>query len=303
MKIAILDGYSINPGDLSWNSLKSFAEIVCYDRTSENQLPARMSGMDGIFVSKCKITREIMHGCPNLKFIGVTATGYDNIDLEAAEEKGISVFNTPAYSTEAVAQHTFAFILELFNHVGEYSSSVNSGDWQKSIDFCYTISPLSLLEGKSLGIVGYGRIGKKVAEIGKAFGMKINIYSEDIEATVKSDIVSLHCPLTKENYGLINKEFISKMKDGAIIINTARGGLVNSEDLARALVSGKLSGAGIDVLEDEPPIHSNPLIGLKNCLVTPHIAWMPIEARAKVIQICRDNLESFLKGEKTNRIV
>lgn len=303
MKIAILDGYSINPGDLSWDSLKPFAEITCYERTSEDELLDRMSQMDGIFVSKCKITNEIINKCPKLRFIGVTATGYDNIDLEAAKARNIAVFNTPAYSTEAVAQHTFAFILELFNHVGAYSSSVNSGDWQKSPDFCYTLRPLSLLNGKSLGIIGYGSIGKKVAEIGKAFGMKINIYSKDKEATIKSDIVSLHCPLTKENYGFINKEFISNMKDGAMIINTARGGLINSEDLASAIKSGKLSGAGIDVLEEEPPISSSPLIGLKNCLVTPHIAWMPIEARANVIKICTDNLESFIKNEKTNRIV
>ncbi len=303
MRIAILDGYSINPGDLSWSPLERFAEIICYDRTSDDELLNRMTGVDGIFVSKCKITKEIITSCPQLKFIGVTATGYDNVDLAAAERNNIAVFNTPSYSTEAVAQHTFALILELFNHVGEYSSSVNFGDWQRSSDFCYTLSPLSLLEGKSLGIVGYGNIGKKVAEIGKAFGMKINIYSRDEEAAVLSDIISLHCPLTKANCGFINKDFISKMKDGAIIINTARGGLINSQDLADAIKSGKLGGAGIDVLEEEPPVGSNPLIGIKNCIVTPHISWMPIEARAKVIKICTDNLESFINGNTKNRIV
>ena len=303
MKVAILDGYTINPGDLSWAPMEKYCDLTCYDRTPDDQIISRMNGLDGIFVSKCKITKEIMDACPDLKFIGVTATGYDNVDTVAAKERGIAVANNPAYSTEAVAQHAFSLILELTNHVGDYDLSVKSGDWYSCNDFCYLKDPISLLDGKSLGIVGYGNIGKKVAGIGKAFGMKINIYSRDAKAAQESDILTLHCPLTAENEGFVNKGFISGMKPGAILINTARGALIDANDVAEALMSGRLSGAGIDVLAEEPPVEPNPLIGLANCIVTPHIAWMPKETRQKVIDMSTANLESFLSGGDLNRIV
>lgn len=303
MKIVILDGYSINPGDLSWDSLEEFGQVQCYDRTPDHQTISNIGDSDVIFVSKVKITEAVMEACPNLKFIGVTATGYDNIDLDAAKKHNITVSNVPAYSTDAVAQHTFALILELTNSVGKYSESVHRGKWYESPDFTFVENPLINLTGKSLGIIGYGNIGKKVATIAKAFGMNVNIYSRDKAKTITSDILTLHCPATEENTGFINKDFIRGMKDGAILINTARGALVNQYDLSEALKSGKLSAAAIDVISKEPPVYHNPLIGLKNCIITPHIAWTPRETRADVIKICRDNLKAYLDGNPINKII
>lgn len=303
MKLIILDGYSINPGDLSWAPLEAIGPFHSFDRSEEDEIITHIGDSDGFFVSKCQITREIMESCPNLKFIGITATGYDHVDIEAAKDLGIAVCHVPAYSTEAVAQHTFALILELTNLAGRYNASIQAGKWYESKDFTFQEGPLTLLEGKSLGIIGYGNIGKKVARIGEAFGMKINVYSRDKEATIKSDFITLHCPLTPDNEKFINKEFISHMKDGAILINTARGALVNEEDLANALKSGKLAAAALDVITEEPPVPPHPLIGLPNCLLTPHIAWMPRETRQKVIDICADNLNSYLSGGTLNRIV
>ncbi len=303
MKITVLDAYSINPGDLSWDSVAAFGDFTAYDRTDSSEIPARIKDCEAFFVSKCKITREIMEAAPKLRFIGVTATGYDNVDLKAAEDLGIAVCHVPAYSTEAVAQHVFALILELTNRVGSYNSAVQEGAWYKSPDFTFIRQPLTLLSGKSLGIIGYGNIGKRVAQIGKAFGMEIRIYSQDKESCVSSDFLTLHCPLTEENRGFINREFISSMKDGAVLINTARGGLVNEEDLADSLKSGKLSAAALDVISSEPPCEPHALIGLENCILTPHIAWMPRETRQKVIDICTANLKSFLDGGRLNRIV
>lgn len=303
MKLTILDAYSINPGDLSWAPIEAIGSFTSFERTSPEDIAAHIGDCDGFFVSKCQITREIMENCPNLKFIGVTATGYDNVDVAAAKDLGIAVCHVPAYSTEAVAQHVFALILELTNWVGSYNASVQAGKWYESSDFTFIQEPLSLLDGKSLGIVGYGNIGKRVARIAEAFGMKVNIYSRDKEAAVTSDFVTLHCPLTRENAGFVNKEFISAMKDGAVLINTARGGLVNETDLAEALKSGKLSGAALDVICEEPPQKPHPLIGLPGCILTPHIAWMPKETRQKVIDICADNLRSYLEGGNLNRIV
>ncbi|MBR3785243.1 MAG: D-2-hydroxyacid dehydrogenase [Firmicutes bacterium] len=303
MKVIVLDAYSINPGDLTWEPVEQLCELTTYNRTSNDQVAERMQDCDGIFVSKVSITREIMEKCPKLKFIGATATGYDNIDVTAAKELGIAVCNVPAYSTEAVAQHAFALILELANQVGSYNAAVQDGAWYRSKDFTFINESLTLLDGKSLGIIGYGNIGKRVARIGEAFGMKINVYSQDPVAAQKSDYLTLHCPATAENRGFINKEFIAGMKDGAILINTARGALVNEEDLAEALKSGKLAAAGVDVLSCEPPKDPHPLIGLANCILTPHNAWMPRETRAKVVDICAQNLASFLDGGRHNRIV
>ena len=303
MKLTILDAYSINPGDLSWAPIEALSTFCTYDRSFPEEIVNRISDCDGFFVSKCLITREVMESCPKLQFIGVTATGYDNVDIKAAKELGIAVCHVPAYSTDAVAQHTFALILELTNRVGSYDSSVQAGQWYKSPDFTFIKEPLTLLDGKSLGIIGYGNIGKRVAHIAEAFGMTVNVYSRNKEAALKSDFVTLHCPLTAENKGFVNSKMIAEMKDGAVLINTARGALINEEDLAAALRSGKLSAAAIDVIDGEPPKESHPLIGLSNCILTPHIAWMPKETRQKVIDICAANLKSYLDGGRLNRIV
>ena len=303
MKIVVLDGFSINPGDLSWAPLEVIGPFHSFSRTDEDEIIKHIGDSDGFFVSKCSITRSVMEACPNLKFIGVTATGYDNIDTAAAKDLGIAVCHVPAYSTEAVAQHTFALILELTNLVGAYNASVQKGKWYASKDFTFIEEPLTLLAGKTLGVIGYGNIGRRVARIGEALGMEINIYSRDRRAAQQSDFVTLHCPLTAENRGFVNREFISGMRDGAVLINTARGALVDEEDLAEALKSGKLSAAALDVISAEPPQPGHPLIGLPNCILTPHIAWMPKETRQKVIDICAANLDSFLNGGSLNRIV
>lgn len=303
MRLAILDAFSINPGDLSWAPIEALGEFRCYDRTAPEDVIVRIGDAEGIFVSKIAMTREILSKCPSLKFIGVTATGYDHVDITAAADLGIAVYNVPAYSTEAVAQHAFALILELTNLVGSYNTSVQKGKWYDSKDFTFIEKPLTLLDGKSLGIIGYGNIGKRVAAIAKAFGMKVYVYSKEPEKAQKSDFLTLHCPLTAENRGFINSEFIAGMKDGAMLINTARGALVNEEDLADALKSGKLSAAAVDVISQEPPAYPHPLIGLDNCILTPHNAWMPKETRQKVIDICAANLQSFLAGSDVNRIV
>jgi glycerate dehydrogenase len=303
MKAVLLDGYSINPGDISWAPVENIVDLTCYARSTPNEVLKRVKYADAIFVSKCEINKEVMENAPNLKFIGVTATGYDNIDLLTAKEKGIAVYNVPSYSTDAVAQHTFALILEISNQVGSYNQDIHNGKWYECRDFLFYNSPLMLLSGKSLGIIGYGSIGKRVATIAKALGMKVNIFSKDKNKAMKSDILSLHCPATKENLGFVNSDFISNMKDGAIIINTARGTLLNSSDVADALNSGKLSAVGIDVLDDEPPNANHPLVEAKNCYLTPHIAWTPIEMRLIVIKTCANNISDFLNLNEGNRIV
>lgn len=303
MKLSFLDGFAWLTGDISFEPVEKYGELKIYERTAPDDILGRIEDCDGFLVSKCKITRELMKSCEKLKFIAVTATGYDNIDLEAAKDLGIAVYNVPAYSTPAVAQHAFSLLLELANHVGKYNNSIQNGKWYECSDFTFIEDSPVLLEGKSLGIIGYGNIGKRVAKIAEAFGMTVNIYSRDKEAAIKSDFLTLHCPLTEENRGMINKEFISQMKDGAILINTARGGLVNEEDLAEALKEGKLLGAGLDVISAEPPKEPHPLIGLPNCILTPHMAWMPKETRQNAINIVGDNIGRFLDGDNTNRII
>lgn len=303
MKIVILDGYTINPGDLSWDILKQYCdELTVYDRTEPEDIRARVGGSEILMTSKCPITREIMEAAPNLKYIGETATGYNNIDIEAARDLGIAVTNIPAYSTDAVAQHTIALLLEMASNVGLHNASVQAGEWAGSPYFCYWKKPISLLSGKSLGIVGYGAIGKRVAEIAKALGMKINVYSQDPAAAVKSDYLTLHCPLTKENERFIDENFINGMKPGAALINTARGGLIDEDAVAGALKDGRLSAAAIDVLTEEPPAEDNPLIGLDNCILTPHMAWAPKEMRMTVIDVLATNLAAWLHNETTNRV-
>ena len=303
MNIVIFDGYTINPGDLSWDKLDALCDkLTVFDSTSEDKALSRLTGNEILMTSKCPITRELMENSPQLKYIGCTATGYNNIDVEAAADLGIAVTNIPAYSTDAVAQHTIALMLELSNHVGLHNASVQDGQWSDNEYFCYWKKSVTLLTGKSLGIIGYGAIGKRVAQIARALGMEINIFSQDPAGAMKSDFVSLHCPLTRENRHMVNTEFLVNMKPGAILINTARGGLVDERALADAIKAGFIAGAALDVLEQEPPTKDCPLIGLDNCIITPHIAWSPKEMRQAVIDILAENLESWLTGGMKNRV-
>lgn len=303
MEIVILDGYTINPGDLSWEKLETMCDkITVFDETPQDKILSRVGNAEILMTSKCHITEDILKQCPNLKYIGSTATGYNNINVKAAAKLGIAVTNIPAYATDAVAQHTLALILELTNHVGLHNRSVQEGDWSRCKYFCYWREPISLLKGKSIGIIGYGAIGRKVAEIAKAFGMDVNIYSRDPQAAMKSDYVSLHCPLTEDNAKMVNTRFLVNMKPGAILINTARGGLVDERALADALKSGFIAAAATDVLEHEPPDESCPLLGLDNCIITPHLAWAPKEMRCQVIDVLADNLKSWLDGKILNRV-
>lgn len=303
MNIVLLDGHTINPGDLSWRPLEDLCgRLTVYERTAPEEIAGRIADCEILMTSKCHITRELMAGATKLKYIGSTATGYNNIDVEAARDLGIAVTNIPAYSTESVAQHAIALMLELTNQVGLHSESVRSGDWTSCEYFCYWKKPVVLLAGRSLGVIGYGAIGKRVGEIASALGMEINVYSRDREAAMSSDFVTLHCPLTADNAGMIDAEFIAGMKPGAFLINTARGGLVNEKDLAHALNEGTLAGAAVDVLSTEPPAADNPLLRAKNCIITPHIAWVPQEMRQRVIDVLAENLRDWQAGGTQNRV-
>lgn len=302
MKIVILDGITVTQKDLRWDDLSAIGELEVHDRTDEAQTIRAIGDAEAVFTSKCHINAEVMDACPSLKFIGVLATGYDNIEIKAAKERGIAVCNVPSYSTDSVAQHAFALILEITNRVGLNNDAVQSGEWSRSKDYCLSKNSIIQLAGKSLGIIGYGNIGRKVAAIAEAFGMKVNVYSRDRQTALKSDVVTIHCPATEENKGFINKDFIAQMKDGAILINTARGVLVNERDLADALRSGKLSAAAVDVLSGEPPRDDNPLIGAPNIFITPHIAWSSAEARKTICRVSAQNLKSFMDGGRLNRV-
>ena len=303
MKVVILDGHTINPGDLSWDKIAELCdELIVYEKTDPNQIRERISGCDVLMTSKCGITREIMAGSETLKYIGETATGYNNIDIRAAKDLGVAVSNVPAYASDAVAQHAIALMLEISNNVGLNNASVQAGELASSEYFCYWKQPIVLLAGKSLGIIGYGAIGRRVGEIASALGMKVNVYSKDPEAAVKSDFVTLHCPLTSENEKMINEDFINRMKPGAVLINTARGGLIDEEAVAKALKDGRLSAAGLDCLTEEPPKADCPLIGLENCILTPHMAWAPKEMRQAVIDALAKNFKAWLNDEKLNRV-
>ncbi|HRU83755.1 MAG: D-2-hydroxyacid dehydrogenase [Christensenellales bacterium] len=310
MKIVILDGYTTNPGDLSWDALAALGELVVYDRTPVELAAQRMTGFDAVYTNKVPMTAELMDKCPHLKFIGVLATGYNIIDTAAARARGITVCNVPAYSTLSVAQITFALILELTNAVGVHSAAVKAGEWQKIKDFCFWITPVTELAEKTIGLLGYGAIGKAVAAAARAFGMKVLFNTPSMregavsldELLEKSDIVSLHCPLTPENKKMFNAEKFAKMKKGAFFINTARGGLVDEEALADALNSGHLGGAGLDVMDSEPPKAGNPLLSAKNIVITPHIGWASKEARQRLIDVSVNNLKAFLSGQPINRV-
>lgn len=316
MKIVMLDAYTTNPGDLSWDFMKDFGEVSVYERTPSDKILERAKDADIIVTNKTPVTKEIIDKLPNLKFIALMSTGYNIVDYMYLKEKGIPVSNIPSYSTEAVAQLVMSFILELTMNVGLHSQSVKSGDWVSSADFCYWKTPLTELSGKTMGIFGFGRIGRAVAERAKAFGMNVIAYTPRLhgnepdfvkfvsldEMLKNADIVSMHCPLTPETEGIVNEKFISKMKDGAYFINTSRGTVVNEKALADALNSGKLGGAGLDVLSTEPPRADNPLLSAKNCFITPHIAWAAFETRERLVEILKENIEDFINGKPKNVI-
>ena len=311
MKLAILDAHADNPGDLSWDSFKEFADVVLYDRTSSNDVINRIGDADAIFVNKVQITEEILQKAPKLKYIGVCATGYNVIDLDACSKRNIIVTNIPAYSTNAVAQHVFALITNFSNNVSLHNQSVHAGEWIQSPDFVYWKEPLFELAGKTLGIFGYGEIGSKVAEIGKAFGMKIICNTRtkkpgmpefvSFEELLKeADILTLHAPLTDLTKNIINKESLSLMKKSAYLINTARGGFVVEKDLAECLKVGGIAGYAADVIDTEPMIPDCPLLNCPNCVLTPHIAWAPKETRKRLLDIAYENFKAWIDGHPSN---
>lgn len=315
MKIVILDGYTENPGDLSWGGIEALGDLTVYDRTPSDQIVERIGDAKAVYVNKVPITKETIQACPNMKFIGVLATGYNVVDTEAAKEAGIVVTNIPTYGTDAVAQYTMALLLELCHHVGEHSDAVKKGDWTNNKDWTFWNYPLIELAGKTLGIIGFGRIGQRTAEIAQAFKMNILAYDEypnkDLESDnckyvsldellADSDVISLHCPLFPSTEGIINKDTISKMKDKVLIINTSRGPLIVEEDLKNALNSGKVAGAAVDVVSTEPIQMDNPLLEAKNMIITPHIAWAPKESRQRLMDVAVDNLKAFIDGTPQN---
>ena len=309
MKIVVLDGYAANPGDLSWDALAALGELTVYDRTAAADTAARIADADMALTNKTLITRELMADAPKLKYVGVLATGYNVVDVAAAKELGVTVTNIPAYSTDSVAQMVFALLLEICHHVGHHSAAVHAGRWTANKDFCFWGYPLMELAGKTMGIIGYGRIGKKVAEIARCFGMKVVAWTRTPkdpecvsldELLAQSDVISLHCPLFPETKNLINAETIAKMKDGAILINTSRGPVVNDADLRAALDSGKLMAFGADVSTVEPIPADNPLLGCDKVIFTPHFAWATLEARTRLMDIAVKNAQAFISGKPVN---
>ena len=314
MKIVVLDGYTLNPGDLSWSGFKSLGELKVYDRTPSDKILERIGDAEIIITNKTPLTRETIEACSNIKYIGLLATGYNVVDIETAKEKGIPVTNIPTYGTMAVAQFVMALLLEICHRVGHHSKLVSEGRWASCEDFCFWEYPLIELAEKTIGLIGFGRIGRATGKIAAAFGMnvlacdeyecdegrKIGKYVNLDQLLKKSDVISLHCPLLPSTQGLINYENIKKMKDGVIIINTSRGPVVDEQALAEALNSGKISAAGLDVVSVEPIKPDNPLLKAKNCIITPHIAWAPLEARLRLMSIAVDNLKGFIDGRAVN---
>ena len=312
MKIVVLDGRGLNPGDLSYACLEEFGSVTVYQHTdTPAQAIARIGSSEIVLVNKVPITREILDACPSIRLICVLATGYNVVDCQACAQRGIPVTNVPAYGTAAVAQFTMALILELCHRVGLHNHSVHQGDWCRSETFCYWLTPQMELAGKTLGIIGYGRIGQAVGALARAFGMEVLAYHPrrnlsgepyvELDTLLeRSDILSLHCPLFPETQHLINQETIAKMKDGAMLINTARGALVEESALAQALNAGKLRGAAVDVVSQEPMTPDNPLLSCKNCIITPHIAWAPVESRQRLLDCVVENIRSYLAGHPQN---
>ena len=313
MKIVILDAYAANPGDLSWDEFVALGELTVYDRTAQEDAAARIGDAEVVFINKVRLTDDIFAACPNLKLVSILATGYNIVDLAAAKRRGITVCNVPGYSTRAVVQMTFALLLEICQQVGLHSGAVHTGRWQTCPDFCFWDRPLIELDGKTMGIVGYGAIGSAVGTVAQALGMKLLVTARHErpvpegarfvslpELLAQSDVVSLHCPQTAENARMIDAGALAQMKDGAILINTARGGLLDEQAVADALRSGKLLAAGMDVVSAEPIRADNPLLTAPNCFLTPHIAWAPLETRRRLQTISAENLRAFLAGKPQN---
>lgn len=315
MKIVVLDGYTLNPGDLSWDSLKELGDTVVYERTPADRTVERIADAEIVITNKTVIDRDVLDSCPSLRYVGVLATGYNVVDVEAARERRIPVTNVPSYGTSAVGQFAIALLLEICHNIGLHGRSVREGEWAKSPDFCYWKQPLIELDGKTMGIIGFGRIGRKTGQIAQALGMRVLAagsrrvperesetmrYVELDELLAQSDVISLHCPLSEKTRGIINRDSIAQMKDGVIIINTSRGPLIVEEDLAQALNSGKVYAAGLDVVSVEPVHSDNPLLSARNCIITPHIAWAPKEARERLLEIAVGNVRSFCAGSPVN---
>ena len=316
MKIIVLDGYGLNPGDLNWDGFEALGELTVYDRTLPSELMERAAGAEVLITNKTLITAENMADLPELKYIGVLATGYNVVDIDAAKDRGIVVTNIPAYSTASVAQMVFAHILNITQRVGYYADENKQGRWTKNADFCYWDTQLVELQGKKMGIVGFGNIGQATAGIAQAFGMEVCVYSSKPQFVLPSgikkmdldelfmecDVISLHCPLTPDTKEMVNADRLSKMKSNAILINTGRGPLINEQDLADALNEGRIAAAGLDVLSVEPSVEGNPLLTARNCFITPHIAWATLEARTRLMEIAVQNLKSYLNGQIINNV-
>ena len=317
MKIVVLDGYTENPGDLSWEELGKLGELTVYDRTSltdEAEAIARIGDAEIVFTNKTPITRKVLDACPGIRFISLLATGYNCVDYAYAREKGIPVANVPTYGTASVGQFAIALLLEICHHIGHHDASVHAGNWERCADWCYWDYPLIELAGKTMGIIGFGRIGQTTGRIARAMGMEVLAYDShpsdagraiaeyvDLDALLsRSDVVALHCPLFPETEGIINRETIAKMKDGAILLNNSRGPLVVEQDLADALNAGKLAAAGLDVVSTEPIRGDNPLLKAKNCIITPHISWAPKESRQRIMDCAVSNVKAFLSGSPVN---
>ena len=317
MKIVVLDGYTENPGDLSWEELGKLGELTVYDRTSltdEAEAIARIGDAEIVFTNKTPITRKVLDACPGIRFISLLATGYNCVDYAYAREKGIPVTNVPTYGTASVGQFAIALLLEICHHIGHHDASVHAGNWERCADWCYWDYPLIELAGKTMGIIGFGRIGQTTGRIARAMGMEVLAYDShpsdagraiaeyvDLDALLsRSDVVALHCPLFPETEGIINRETIAKMKDGAILLNNSRGPLVAEQDLADALNAGKLAAAGLDVVSTEPIRGDNPLLNAKNCIITPHISWAPKESRQRIMDCAVSNVKAFLSGSPVN---
>ena len=317
MKIVVLDGYTENPGDLSWEELGKLGKLTVYDRTSltdEAEAIARIGDAEIVFTNKTPITRKVLDACPGIRFISLLATGYNCVDYVCAREKGIPVANVPTYGTASVGQFAIALLLEICHHIGHHDASVHAGNWERCADWCYWDYPLIELAGKTMGIIGFGRIGQTTGRIARAMGMEVLAYDShpsdagraiaeyvDLDALLsRSDVVALHCPLFPETEGIINRETIAKMKDGAILLNNSRGPLVVEQDLADALNAGKLAAAGLDVVSTEPIRGDNPLLNAKNCIITPHISWAPKESRQRIMDCAVSNVKAFLAGSPVN---
>ena len=317
MKIVVLDGYTENPGDLSWTELEKLGQLTVYDRTAYEESPLiaqRIGDAEVIVTNKTPISQQTLEQCPNLKLIAVLATGYNVIDCAAARKKGVSVVNVPTYGTASVSQYSIALLLEICHHIGHHDQSVHAGNWANNADWCYWDYPLIELEGKTMGIIGFGRIGQAEGRIARALGMRVlayDLYPSDSGRAIgayvdldtlyrQSDVISLHCNLTPENTRMINKDSIAKMKDGVILINNARGQLIDEQDVTDALNSGKLAAAGLDVVYTEPIREDNPLLKAKNCIITPHISWAPKESRQRIMDITAENIRAFLAGRPQN---